>query len=106
MQRPASDLLPRTNSHGWELTISADNGIDLLQYNLPVGGIGKAAIVASTLAEMIAKHGQEEYTQMTLTNWRVEIRMSAPTGAWRNDGQRVFAARVNEQAAVRSAGTQ
>ncbi|MFB6718691.1 hypothetical protein ACFCV3_00935 [Kribbella sp. NPDC056345] len=89
-----SNKVPRTaEDDDWEVVVSADNGIDLLQYIFRVENFTAAASAGSEIAVLISQHEEAEevkYTQVTLQAWQVEIRVSAPTGCWYSPSQQAF----------------
>jgi|GEM_PF-3545415 len=83
--------IPRTNAYGWTTLASGDNDVDLLQYVIKVHNLTEAAQKAPAIAALTIKHNQAEYTQMTLTEWRIEIIISTPGDGWWSEEQRGLA---------------
>lgn len=85
----------RSDDYGWQVVVSADNDVDLLQYVIPVGDLAEAAQKANPIVALVIRHEQADYTQITLKAWRIEITMSTPGDAWRSESQQQLSAAIS-----------
>jgi hypothetical protein len=89
-----TNRISRSDDYGWQVIVSADNDVDLVQYVIPVGDLAEAAQKANAIVVLTIKYEQADYTQITLKAWRIEITMSTPGSAWRSESQMQLAATI------------
>lgn len=90
-----TNRVARSDDYGWQVMVSADNDVDLLQYVIPIGDLTEAAQKANAIAALVIRHEQADYAQITLKAWRIEITMSTSGGAWRSESQLQLAAAIS-----------
>ena len=98
MDSTDTNRITRSDDYGWQVVVSADNDVDLLQYVIPVGDLAEAAQKGNAIAALVIRHEQADYTHITLKAWRIEIAMSSPGGAWRSESQLQLAATIQSLA--------
>lgn len=87
--------IPRSDTHDWSVIVSGDNDVDLVQHVIPVNNLDEAAQKANTIAALVMKHDQSDYTQITLRAQRVEITMSTPGNGWWSESQEQLAIAIS-----------
>lgn len=87
--------IPKNNEppYGWRLVTAADNQVELYEYVFSVEGFKEVGGLAKQLADDVVHFDRTMDTQLTITGWNIQVRMSVTEGMWNGDKSK-FAQKV------------